>query len=151
VRRAHCEVHRNALRKSSVGTEDEAAAGAVCVCGACEEDEKVVSRGSSVIRRKSSLLFNTSPTILDELKDALLDARDAEAALADVPPAPMISICPQHSIMISDGLSSAVAEELLKKYGRNELEDKSDPKWLIVSSRVCCPCHVLIERNVAVV
>jgi hypothetical protein len=33
----------------------------------------------------------------------------------------------------SDGLSSALAAELLKKFGRNELPEKKTPKWKIVS------------------
>lgn len=33
----------------------------------------------------------------------------------------------------SEGLSSALAAELLKKFGRNELPEKKKPKWLIVS------------------
>ena len=32
----------------------------------------------------------------------------------------------------SDGLSSALAAELLKKFGRNELPEKKTPKWNIV-------------------
>jgi hypothetical protein len=35
----------------------------------------------------------------------------------------------------SDGLSSALAAELLKKFGRNELPEKKTPKWKIVSAR----------------
>jgi hypothetical protein len=34
----------------------------------------------------------------------------------------------------SDGLSSALAGELLKKFGRNELPEKTTPKWKIVSA-----------------
>ena len=34
----------------------------------------------------------------------------------------------------SDGLSSALAAELLKKFGRNELPEKTKPKWRIVSA-----------------
>ena len=36
--------------------------------------------------------------------------------------------------LISEGLTSELAAELLAKFGRNELEEKQDPKWLIVSS-----------------
>lgn len=34
----------------------------------------------------------------------------------------------------SDGLSSELAAELLKKFGRNELPEKKKAKWLIVST-----------------
>jgi len=34
----------------------------------------------------------------------------------------------------SDGLSSALAAELLKKFGKNELPEKTTPKWKIVSA-----------------
>ncbi len=37
----------------------------------------------------------------------------------------------------SDGLSTELAEELLKKFGRNELPEKHKAKWLIVSA--CLP------------
>lgn len=48
-----------------------------------------------------------------------------------------------HTQLVSEGLSSALAEELLKKFGRNELEEKSDPKWLVVSSDGDTPPIVL--------
>ena len=35
----------------------------------------------------------------------------------------------------SEGLTTEFAEELLKKFGRNELPEKKKPKWLIV--RIC--------------
>ena len=35
----------------------------------------------------------------------------------------------------SNGISTAEAEELLKTCGRNELEEKSTPKWLIFISQ----------------
>ena len=35
----------------------------------------------------------------------------------------------------SNGISTVEAEELLKIYGRNELEEKSTPKWLIFVSQ----------------
>ena len=34
----------------------------------------------------------------------------------------------------SEGLSSDLAAELLKKFGRNELPEKKTPKWKIVSA-----------------
>lgn len=33
----------------------------------------------------------------------------------------------------SEGLTTELAAELLKKFGRNELPEKKKPKWLIVS------------------
>ena len=36
------------------------------------------------------------------------------------------------TFVLSHGLSSAEAEELLKKWGRNELVEKVTPTWLIV-------------------
>jgi hypothetical protein len=35
--------------------------------------------------------------------------------------------------LVSEGFTSEEAAHLLEKFGRNELEDKSTPKWLIVS------------------
>ena len=119
------------MRKNSLGMEEEITVQCICGEGCKEEltdDVKSRSRAGS-LARISSLIRSAS--IMDELKDSLLD-KDLEAM--DVPAAPQVSICAQHSIMVSEGLSTAVAEELLKKYGRNELEDKSDPKWLIVSA-----------------
>jgi H+-transporting ATPase len=45
---------------------------------------------------------------------------------------------------ISKGLSSDEAEELLKKYGRNELPEKITPKWLIFCSLLWQPMPVMI-------
>ena len=39
----------------------------------------------------------------------------------------------------SVGLTSAQAESLLKQYGRNELEEKKTPKWLIFASQLYQP------------
>ena len=38
----------------------------------------------------------------------------------------------------SDGLSSELAAELLKKFGRNELPEVKKAKWLIVSAAHAC-------------
>lgn len=45
---------------------------------------------------------------------------------------------------ISEGLTSAQAEELLAKYGRNELPEKVTPKWLIFCSLLWQPMPVMI-------
>lgn len=40
------------------------------------------------------------------------------------------------------GLTSAEAEELLQKYGKNELPEKVTPKWLLFLQQVsCCFCY----------
>ena len=39
----------------------------------------------------------------------------------------------------SVGLSTAEADVLIKKYGRNELEEKKTPKWLIFASQLYQP------------
>ena len=45
---------------------------------------------------------------------------------------------------ISEGLSQAQADELLKQYGRNELPEKSTPKWFIFCSLLWQPMPVMI-------
>eukprot|EP00026_Physarum_polycephalum_P001399 Phypoly_transcript_01400.p1 GENE.Phypoly_transcript_01400~~Phypoly_transcript_01400.p1 ORF type:complete len:1065 (+),score=187.59 Phypoly_transcript_01400:116-3310(+) len=55
---------------------------------------------------------------------------DGEDALKDFP--------------ISTGLSTAEAEELLHKYGRNELPEKITPKWLIFARLLYQPMPVMI-------
>jgi len=45
---------------------------------------------------------------------------------------------------ISEGLTSAQAEELLATYGRNELPEKVTPKWLIFASLLWQPMPVMI-------
>jgi H+-transporting ATPase len=42
------------------------------------------------------------------------------------------------------GLTSQVAAELLEKYGRNELPDKVDPKWLIFLRQFWAPMPIMI-------
>jgi H+-transporting ATPase len=42
------------------------------------------------------------------------------------------------------GLTSKEAEELLKKYGRNELPEKADPKWLIFLRQFWAPMPIMI-------
>ncbi len=44
----------------------------------------------------------------------------------------------------SHGLSSAQAAVLLQQYGRNELEEKKTPKWLIFVSQLYQPMVVFI-------
>ncbi|TFJ85011.1 hypothetical protein NSK_003435 [Nannochloropsis salina CCMP1776] len=44
----------------------------------------------------------------------------------------------------SEGLSSALAAELLKKFGRNELPEKKKPKWLIFAEQLYQPMPLMI-------
>lgn len=53
-----------------------------------------------------------------------------------LPPGTALELDEEHVHLKSEGLTTLVAEELLKKFGKNELEDKTDPKWLIVSRGV---------------
>ena len=48
------------------------------------------------------------------------------------------------SIPISIGLTSADAFELLRIHGRNELEDKKTPKWLILLQQLWAPMPIMI-------
>jgi hypothetical protein len=57
----------------------------------------------------------------------------AEEGGADVTPKLTLQRTKTVSKLYSDGLSSEFAAELLKKFGRNELPEKTKPKWLIVS------------------
>ena len=45
---------------------------------------------------------------------------------------------------ISTGLTSAEALELLRIHGRNELEDKKTPKWLILLQLLWAPMPIMI-------
>lgn len=49
-----------------------------------------------------------------------------------------------NSFPISEGLSSEQAHELLKEYGRNELPEKTTPKWLIFLSLLWQPMPIMI-------
>ena len=44
----------------------------------------------------------------------------------------------------SKGLTSAEADELLRRYGRNELEEKKTPKWLIFARLLIQPMPIMI-------
>eukprot|EP01038_Epipyxis_sp_PR26KG_P012711 gene12711-17047_t len=48
------------------------------------------------------------------------------------------------SIKISKGLNSLEAQDLLKVHGRNELEDKHIPKWLIFLQQLWAPMPIMI-------
>jgi len=48
------------------------------------------------------------------------------------------------SFVPSKGLTSAEAESLLAKYGRNELEEKKKPKWLIFMEQLWQPMPIML-------
>ena len=55
---------------------------------------------------------------------------------------------PKKPFIKSHGLTTVEADELLRRYGRNELEEKKTPKWLIFVSQlyepmVCTFAHCL--------
>ena len=51
---------------------------------------------------------------------------------------------PDHKLdfVMSHGLSTPEANELLKKWGRNELVEKVTPTWLVVFRLVICPVGI---------
>lgn len=44
----------------------------------------------------------------------------------------------------SHGLTAEVAAELLRRYGRNELEEKKTPKWIIFGQQLIQPMPLMI-------
>jgi H+-transporting ATPase len=44
----------------------------------------------------------------------------------------------------SKGLTSAEADELLRRFGRNELEEKKTPKWIIFAKLLIQPMPIMI-------
>jgi len=51
---------------------------------------------------------------------------------------------PTEPFEISKGLTSDLAAKLLQQYGRNELEDKQKPKWLIFLEQLWAPMPIMI-------
>eukprot|EP01118_Nematostelium_gracile_P017361 TRINITY_DN7391_c0_g1_i1.p1 TRINITY_DN7391_c0_g1~~TRINITY_DN7391_c0_g1_i1.p1 ORF type:complete len:1029 (+),score=332.17 TRINITY_DN7391_c0_g1_i1:111-3197(+) len=90
-------------------------------------------------RELSVVVEPTTPTQELPQEDEVLPRKSLEQHLEEKKEDDFLKTFP-----ISEGLSSEQAEELLKRYGRNELPEKIIPKWYIFLSLLWQPMPVMI-------
>ena len=125
------------LQARRQGEDIEAAAALPTTTGAAEQQQQ----------QQLSPYYLNNP---DDDMEKLMAKRPRAVSVLSPPMSPPHSGSPEPNHAVSDGLSTEEAEELLKEYGRNELAEKTTPKWLIFISRLWGPMPVAIWIAAAV-